>query len=89
MNRFLVIFIIIQTINSSTIHYNYNYNIFRNSCLRLIVFKKRVSVQLRRLCKSYNNYNTKFELLNRLMYNYNCLSEDDKTILETFISTCM
>ena len=87
MKSILLYFIIMQIVHLSAI--NYNYNIFRNTCLRLIVFKKKVSVQLVHLCKSYDNYNRKLELLNLLMYNYNSLSEDDKTIIETILSLCI
>jgi hypothetical protein len=86
MNYLLIFFFTMNIINSSIIHYN-NYNVFKNSYLRLIVFKKKIFVKLYKNC--YKCYNINFETLNQIMYKYNSLSEDDKTILETILSLCI
>jgi hypothetical protein len=59
----------------------------RNSRLRMVIYKKKYSPEL---IKKINEaiYENSIAKINKLICEYNTLSEDDKFLLETIISLC-
>lgn len=63
----------------------------RNSRLRMIIHKKKYNQELFKKIKKINEFicENSITKINKLIYQYNSLSEDDKFILESFLSICL
>jgi uncharacterized protein (DUF608 family) len=63
---------------------------FRNNSLKFILFKDKNNIKLFKKLKYYYElyYNKSIAKISERMYEYNTLSEDQKTIIETIFSLC-
>jgi hypothetical protein len=63
---------------------------FRNNSLKFILFKDKNNIKLLKKLKNYYElyYNKSIAKISEGIYEYNALSEDQKTIIETVISLC-
>jgi hypothetical protein len=63
---------------------------FKNSYLKLILLSDKRNIKIFKDFKNFYKicYNKSMSTIGQGIYDYNSLSEDEKTILETIISLC-
>jgi hypothetical protein len=95
VNILIVLLSLICRGNSADNIYNNQLKYFgsklRNSRLRMIIHKKKYNPELCKKIKKINEfiYENSITKINKLIYEYNTLSEDDKFLIESLITICL